>query len=99
MQNERSSLFYAANFDPEVNRLFKSVQTGDVQRINMFKKVTLQTVENLLQDRNLSRGGWAEWVQVKDMVSNFENLDPGDQKFLCNYGAPFSYLFAKTSNL
>lgn len=99
MQNERNSLFYAANFDPEVNRLFKSVQTGDVQKINMFKKVTLQTVENLLQGNDLSQGGKSEWSHIKDMVSNFENLDSGDQKFLCNYGAPFSYLFAKTYNL
>lgn len=99
MSDHRDSLFYAANFDPEVNRLFKSVQAGDEERMKMFKKITLHTVDNLLKDENLSPGGKYEWKMVQDMVHNFENLNPNQQDLLCRYGAPFSYLFSKQNTL
>ena len=92
---ERSYLFYAANFEPEVHRIETSIRAGDKDRAGVFIDKTLKTIDSLLAARDISPAGKEEWSTVRALIASYQENDADTNRMLLSYGSPFSQKFAR----
>ncbi len=92
---ERSYLFYAANFEPEVHRIEASVRSGDMGRAQAFVDKTLKTIDLLLSAKDVSPAGKEEWSLVRTLTASYFENDAATNRMLLSYGSPFSQKFAR----
>ena len=91
---ERSYLFYAANFDPEVHRIEESLRAGERERAQVFIEKTLRTIDALLSAKDISPAGKEEWSAIRSLVASYTNNTEAVNNILLSYDVPFSQKFA-----
>ena len=90
----KNSLYFAANFEPEVARMHRALEGGEMQKYVVFKMQTVKTVERVLASEDISAAGKEEWSTILRMVERFEFLG-AEKNTVLSYGVPFSRKFAQ----
>ena len=86
---EKNKLFYQANFDPEVNRMLKALESNKESDYKIFKDKTLNIVNKILEFSDLP-AEQEEWSAVYNLVDQSEYINSEERQILCKYGIPFS---------
>ena len=89
----KDSLFYAANVEPEVARMFKAHDTGQRDVAEQFKARTVTMIDHILERKEFSVAGREEWLSIRNLVEGYDRLDAYMRRVLLAYGQPFSYKF------
>jgi len=92
----RDSLFYAANFEPEVVRMFKAYDASQKDVAEKFKERALAITDEILTKKEFSSAGREEWFSVRNLLLGYDQLDAYARQVLLTFGRPFSYKFANT---
>lgn len=92
---EKNTLFYAANVEPEIARMFKAHDQGNTDAALKFKTRTLEMIAKILSLREISPAGREEWFAIQNLVSGYDNLDPFPRQVLLSFGRPFSEKFMR----
>jgi len=92
---DRSYLFYAANFEPEVHRIEDSMRAGNVERTNIFIEKTLRTIDAVLSSPDIATAGKEEWSVIRSLVAAYPDNSPAINRIVLSYGSPFSQKFAR----
>lgn len=92
---EKNTLFYAANVEPEIARMFKAHDQGNTDSALKFKTRTLDMVSKILSLREISPAGREEWFVVQNLVLGFDKLDSFSRQVLLSFGKPFSEKFTR----
>lgn len=91
---EKNILFYQGNFDPEVNRMLKSLEFDKKDEYEMFKNKTLKIVENILLN-STKPAEQEEWGTILSLVDQSEYINDEEKRILSKYGIPFSEKFMR----
>lgn len=92
---EKNTLFYAANVEPEIARMFKAHDHGNSEVALKFQSRTLDMVSKILSLGETSPAGREEWFAVKNLVLGYDKLDPFSRQVLLGFGRPFSEKFMR----
>lgn len=92
---EKNTLFYAANVEPEIARMFKAHDQGNTDAALKFKTRTLDMTAKILSLREISAAGREEWLAVQNLVAGYDKLDPFSRHVLLSFGKPFSEKFMR----
>lgn len=95
---EKNILFYQANFDPEVNRMLKSLEEKKMNDYLVFKNKTLKIVQEILNFTEKSAEK-EEWSTIFILVDESEYINNEEKNILSKYGIPFSEKFMYLSVL
>jgi predicted dithiol-disulfide oxidoreductase (DUF899 family) len=90
---EKNSLFYMANFYPEVNRMLDFYDAGKNEAANNAKTRALNILDQILSYKDIKPGGREEWNVIKNFVLGFDKLDDYEKTILKKYAEPFSFKF------
>ena len=90
---EKNTLFYAANIEPEIARMFKAHDQGNLDVALKFKARTLDMISKILSLHEISSAGREEWFAVQNLVMGYDKLDSFSRKVLLSFGKPFSEKF------
>ncbi len=93
---EKNTLFYAANVEPEIARMFKAHDQGNHEVAEKFKVRTVDMISKMLSLNELSPAGREEWFAVRNLVMGYDKLDPFSKQILLSFGKPFSEKFMRT---
>jgi hypothetical protein len=88
---QRSSTFYIANLGPELGRFFAFQKKGDTLQAQSAKERSLQIIETVIASPDMTKNGIAEFLIMKSLVLNIENLDSSFATSLPQYCMPFAY--------
>lgn len=92
---QKDSLFYAANVEPEIARMFKAHDAGQSDIAEKFKLRTLDMIDHILALREFSPAGREEWLTIRNLTAAYDMLDVYMRRVLLGYAKPFSYKFMK----
>lgn len=92
---EKNSLYYAANVEPEIARMFKAYDQGNTDVALKFKARTLEIISKILSLREISGAGREEWFAIQNLVMGYDKLDFFSRKVLLSFGKPFSEKFMR----
>lgn len=92
---EKNTLFYAANIEPEIARMFKAHDQGNTDATLKFKTRTLDMITKILSLGEVSTAGREEWFTVQNLVAGYDKLDPFSRHVLLSFGKPFSEKFMR----
>ncbi|MDO8603976.1 MAG: hypothetical protein Q7K40_01005 [bacterium] len=92
---EKNTLFYAANIEPEIARMFKAHDQGHTDIAKKFQARTLDMISKILSSREISPAGREEWFAVQNLVRGYDNLDSFSRQVLLSFGKPFSEKFMR----
>jgi hypothetical protein len=90
---EKNTLFYAANVEPEIARMFTAFDNGDVNSAEKFKLRTIDMINEILSKKEISSAGLEEWFTIRNMVMGYNKLDDFSRKVVLLFGKPFSEKF------
>lgn len=89
----KDSLFYAANFEPEVRRMAAAYESGQTDVALRFKAQALKITDEILSRREFPPAGREEWFCIRNLVLGYEKLDTYSRRALLSFGLPFSHKF------
>lgn len=92
---EKNTLFYAANIEPEIARMFKAHDQGNTDVAFKFQVRTLDMISKILSLRETSNAGREEWFAIQNLVMGYDKLDFFSRKVLLSFGKPFSEKFMR----
>lgn len=92
---EKNTLFYAANIEPEVARMFKAHDQGNTAVALKFKVRTLDMIAKILSMGEINAAGREEWFAIQNLVIGYDKLDSFSRKVLLSFGKPFSEKFMR----
>lgn len=92
---EKNTLFYAANVEPEIARMFKAHDQGDTAVALKFKVRTLDMIAKILSLHEISNAGREEWFAIQNLVIGYDKLDSFSRRVLLSFGRPFSEKFMR----
>ncbi len=92
---EKNTLFYAANVEPEIARMFKAHDQGNTDVALKFKTRTLDMIAKILSLGGISAAGREEWFAVQNLVIGYDKLDSFSRQVLLSFGKPFSEKFMR----
>lgn len=92
---EKNTLFYAANVEPEIARMFKAFDSGNGESAEKFKNKTIIMIDTILDLNEISQAGREEWFTMRNLVQGYEHLDSFSRKVVSEFGKPFSQKFAR----
>lgn len=90
---EKNTLYYAANVEPEIARMFKAHDQGNTATALKFKARTLDMISKILSLHETSGAGREEWFAVQNLVMGYDKLDSFSRRVLLLFGKPFSEKF------
>src|ERR1700741_3164936 len=90
---KRNILFYAANIEPEIARIFKAYDQGNIVLAEDFKNKTVLIIDNILAQKDLSKAGHEEWYTIQNLILGYDKLDSSERKIALDFGQPFSQKF------
>lgn len=93
---EKNTLFYAANVEPEIARMFKAHDQGNHEVAEKFKARTVDMISKILSLHELSSAGREEWFVVRNLVIGYNKLDPFSRRVVLSFGKPFSEKFMRS---
>jgi hypothetical protein len=94
MIDKNSYLYYAANFEPEVARLFRAHDAKNAVAEKSFLDSTLATIASIVSASDISAAGREEWGVMRQLVEGYTSLDETTRKMVLAFGTPFSMRFA-----
>lgn len=92
---EKNALFYAANIEPEISRMFKAHDQGNTPSAIKFKNRTLDMISKILSLRETGPAGREEWFAIQNLVQGYDKLDSFSRHVLLSFGKPFSEKFMR----
>lgn len=90
---EKNTLFYAANIEPEIARMFKAHDQGNTESALKFKARTLDMITKILALHEINNAGREEWFAIQNLVMGYDKLDSFSRRVLLLFGKPFSEKF------
>jgi len=90
---QKDSLFFAANVEPEIARMFKAHDAGQKEIADNFKTRTVKMIDEILVRKEFSPAGREEWFSIRNMVEGYDKLDAYARQVVLAYGKPFSLKF------
>jgi len=90
---EKNSLFYAANVEPEIARMFKAYDQGHTDIALKFRDQVLDMISKILSLGEISAAGREEWFAIQNLVMGYSKLDSFSRQVLLSFGKPFSEKF------
>jgi hypothetical protein len=90
---KKDSLFYMANFDPEIGRMFRAYDAGKKETADQFRDRSLKIIDTILNFTDVKPAGKEEWGTVRNLVEGYDKLDIYSRKVLGTFGQPFSIKF------
>jgi hypothetical protein len=90
---EKNSLFYAANIEPEITRMFRAYDNTKYDEAEMFKNKSLEIISNILSAKDISTAGREEWFAIRNLIDGYRDLDQTSKQILLSFGKPFSQKF------
>ena len=90
---EKNTLYYAANIEPEIARMFKAHYQGNTDTALNFKTRTLVMISKILSLHEISMAGREEWFAIQNLVMGYDKLDSFSRHVLLSFGKPFSEKF------
>lgn len=92
---EKNTLFYAANVEPEIARMFKAHDQGNTDSALKFKVRALDMIAKILSLHEISMAGREEWFVIQNLVMGYDKLDSFSRQVLISFGRPFSEKFMR----
>jgi hypothetical protein len=92
---EKNTLFYAANIEPEIARMFKAHDQGNTDAALKFKVRTLEMISKILLLDEIGPAGREEWFVIRNLVLGHDKLDSSFRQILLSFGKPFSEKFMR----
>jgi hypothetical protein len=91
---QKDFLFYAANVEPEVARMFAAFDHGQKDVADKFKLRTVKMIDEILaRKEEVSSAGREEWFCIRNLVEGYDHLDAYSRRVLLGFGVPFSQKF------
>lgn len=92
---EKNTLFYTANVEPEIARMFKAHDQGNTDVALKFKTRTLDMITKILSLGEVNTAGREEWFAIQNLVMGYDKLDSFSRRILLSFGKPFSEKFMR----
>ena len=86
----KNTLFYAANLEPEIARMFRAHDEGKYDEAEKFKERSLDMVSKILSLNEINGAGREEWLVIRNMIEGYDKLDKASREIILSYGKPFS---------
>jgi hypothetical protein len=90
---QKNALFYMANLEPEIGRMFRAYDSGKNEIADKFRDKSLQIVDTILESKEVKPAGREEWFGIRNLIAGYDKLDLYSRKVLENFGLPFSMKF------
>jgi len=91
--SKRTPLFYMANLYPEIGRMFSCFDENKIEAANSAKIRALGIVDHILFSEDIKPTGREEWTVIKNLIIDYDKLDPYERTVLEKYAEPFAYKF------
>ncbi|KKU80600.1 MAG: hypothetical protein UY07_C0039G0003 [Parcubacteria group bacterium GW2011_GWA1_47_8] len=92
---EKNTLFYAANVEPEIARMFKAHDQGNTDVALKFQARTLEMISKILSLGEVNPAGREEWFTIQNLVMGYDKIDSFSRQVLLSFGKPFSEKFMR----
>ena len=92
---EKNTLFYAANVEPEIARMFKAHDQGNTDAAFKFQTRILDMISKIFSLHETSNAGREEWFAIQNLVMGYDKLDSFSRRVLLSFGKPFSEKFMR----